>query len=925
MSGGAEIYTEQPLGSDREGGKNRMKCVAGNCGGSVVQMLIAVGAVITLVLGFGATRPVLAAPARAVADAAQADLSAVARGLPRGGTLRVEDVPIEGTSAALELERFEVFPPDAQVVIATERGDIVVPPPDNAYYRGRVEGDPSAVVVLTARAQGGVRGLIVKNGVSWVIGEESDPHRAPGLSTRQVDMAKEFADHTFHCGTEDLVAPPPSAGDQLGEATADTEPPVAAAAVNYTARVAVDTDYEFYQLFGNETDAIDYVGDLFAYSSTIYETEVNTNLLVSYLKLWTTSADPWTQNSCNGVLSEFMSYWNSNNGGISRTTAHMLSGRNTGCGIAYLGVLCNTSYGYGVSGSLAGNFNIANPGVVWDILVVSHEIGHNFNSPHTHCYNGIAGVASPVDQCYSGESGCYSGLTSLPCSLGPGRGCGTIMSYCHLLSGGYGNITLTFGQGFPYGVLPGRVPTRMHDYVVARAASYPSCLQLVPPPVTGSPTATPTVTSTPTVTATPTPPTLFSAVQDAWIDQSNVTQNKGTDTTLRVQPIAGKLRRTLVQFDLSAVPAGSCVSAATMRLTLTSVQSVSRTYAAHRVTQSWTEGNGHSGVTWKSRDGTQAWTTPGGDFSGTATATTSTGTTNGVALQWDVTADVNAFLAGTAPNYGWLLKDNTEGSGGEFRFASRESGATSQRPRLAITYGPCLPTPSVTPTATPTATVEVGSPTPTFTSGATSTPTTAVTSTPTVTPPVPTPASLVATQDAWIDQRNQNQNKGNDTNMRVLGAAGKARRALVQFDLSSLPGSACVDSARLKLRLTAVQNAPRTFAVHRLTQSWTEGTGGPNTGVTWTRRDAVVGWTVPGGDFVSAATASTSTGTTNDVFLQWDVTPDVAAFIAGTATNDGWLVKDANEGSGNEFRFASRETSTVANRPHLEITFRSCP
>jgi hypothetical protein len=183
----------------------------------------------------------------------------------------------------------------------------------------------------------------------------------------------------------------------------------------------------------------------------------------------------------------------------------------------------------------------------------------------------------------------------------------------------------------------------------------------------------------------------------------------------------------------------------------------------------------------------------------------------------------------------------------------------------------------------------------------------------------------VATQDAWIDQGNQSQNKGNDTNLKVLGAAGKVRRTLVQFDLSSLPGAACVDSARLKLRLTAVQNAPRTFAVHRLTQSWTEGTGAANSGVTWTRRDGVVGWTAPGGDFASGATASTSTGTTNNVFLQWDVTPDVAAFIAGTATNDGWLVKDANEGSGNEFRFASRETSTVANRPHLEITFRSCP
>jgi hypothetical protein len=165
---------------------------------------------------------------------------------------------------------------------------------------------------------------------------------------------------------------------------------------------------------------------------------------------------------------------------VQRTVAHFLSGKNTGCGIAYLGVLCNRTYGYGVSGSLAGNFNIDNPSVVWDILVVSHEIGHNFNSPHTHCYGGIDGVADPVDPCYASESGCYAGTAQLPGGCGgSGQGCGTIMSYCHLRSGGYGNITMTFGLGHPYGVAPDRVPDRMSAYVAARAASNPGCLDPV--------------------------------------------------------------------------------------------------------------------------------------------------------------------------------------------------------------------------------------------------------------------------------------------------------------------------------------------------------------------------------------------------------------------------------------------------------------
>jgi hypothetical protein len=474
-------------------------------GRSIVSITVASTTVVLMsVVPWSTVRPALAAPPRRVAHAAQADLGEVARRLPKRGSLRVEGVPFEGAITALELERFEAFAPDAQIVIAGDHGDVVLPAPDNAYYRGAVEGDLGAVAVLTARAKGGVRGLIVKNGVPWVISDEHGPERPPGLATRKVDLAREFAGHPFRCGADEAPKVPATSDSQ---STGLAEPATAGTTVNYTARVAVETDYEFFQRFGNTTDATDYVGDLFAYASTIYESEVNTSLRVSYLKLWTTSADPWIQTSCGSVLSEFRSYWIQNNSSISRTTTHMLSGKATGCGISYIGALCNSSYGYGVSGNLTGSFNILNPGVVWDILVVSHEIGHNFNSPHSHCYSGIGGSSEPVDKCYGSEGGCYAGATSLPCSLGGGHGCGTIMSYCHLLSGGYGNITMTFGTGFPYGVLPGRIATRMHDYVVSTAARFPSCLQYVAP----EPTLTPTITGIPTATlvATATPTASF--------------------------------------------------------------------------------------------------------------------------------------------------------------------------------------------------------------------------------------------------------------------------------------------------------------------------------------------------------------------------------------------------------------------------------
>src|SRR5262249_57182568 len=96
-------------------------------------------------------------------------------------------------------------------------------------------------------------------------------------------------------------------------------------------------------------------------------------------------------------------------------------------------VLWSASFGSGVA-KVHGSYDLMNRADIWDVEVVAHELGHNFGSPHTHCYN------PPVDECYNQEPGCYSGPTSLP----PGGG--TIMSYCHLLAGGLANINLVFGD-----------------------------------------------------------------------------------------------------------------------------------------------------------------------------------------------------------------------------------------------------------------------------------------------------------------------------------------------------------------------------------------------------------------------------------------------------------------------------------------------
>ncbi|HEX2253067.1 MAG TPA: M12 family metallo-peptidase [Thermoanaerobaculia bacterium] len=427
-------------------------------------------------------------------------IAGLARELPLGSALRVEGMVLEAGAqpAALELRRFQVFTPDASIVVHQAGGvERSLVPPSHAWYRGRVAGDPWSRVVLTVPAEGAVRGLVTRGGRVWALGEESGGRRAGALVARSV--AADEAEEPFACGNDELPLAPHD--DELFGSVPQAQPELAATTTPYTARVAVETDYELFLRLGSVQAIVDYVADLFAYSSTIYDDEILTELQVSHVSTWVTPLDPWTQTSTSCAFFEFGRYWNDNRAAIPRTIAHFLSGKSTGGGVAWVGVLCQSPFnvnlgsscpglspaednyggGYGFTGSITGSFDPGNPSAVWDLVAASHEIGHNFNSPHTHCYGGIGGSSAPVDQCSSsqcGQPGCHCGTSVLPCGT-VGGACGTLMSYCHLGSGGLSNIALTFGTGHPYGVTPQRVPNRMRAHVEARAASNAACLARV--------------------------------------------------------------------------------------------------------------------------------------------------------------------------------------------------------------------------------------------------------------------------------------------------------------------------------------------------------------------------------------------------------------------------------------------------------------
>jgi len=70
------------------------------------------------------------------------------------------------------------------------------------------------------------------------------------------------------------------------------------------------------------------------------------------------------------------------------------------------------------------------------------------------------------------------------------------------------------------------------------------------------------------------------------------------------------------------------------------------------------------------------------------------GCTNGVVgayVPWDVTADVQEFVAGTGMNFGWMIRNDTEVAGTTadyVDFIAKETNVVGVAPELIVTYSP---------------------------------------------------------------------------------------------------------------------------------------------------------------------------------------------------------------------------------------------
>jgi cysteine-rich repeat protein len=214
----------------------------------------------------------------------------------------------------------------------------------------------------------------------------------------------------------------------------------------------------------------------------------------------------------------------------------------------------------------------------------------------------------------------------------------------------------------------------------------------------------------------------------------------------------------------------------------------------------------------------------------------------------------------------------------------------------------------------------------------TTTPTPTVTVTPTPTPSGCQTVNLVPSADTYLSANDVTYNNGGNTALHADGTTDTNRRTtLLKWDLSSIPSDATVSSASLSLYVEDA--SPLAFNLYNMRRAWVEGTGNraaSTTSANWNTYDGSNSWGTVGAantgsdrydtNLWGATTSSFSSTGSKTEALNANGVGVVQGWINGSA-NNGLIIQNYSGSTNNAAFFTSREGSTTANRPTLNISY----
>jgi len=207
--------------------------------------------------------------------------------------------------------------------------------------------------------------------------------------------------------------------------------------------------------------------------------------------------------------------------------------------------------------------------------------------------------------------------------------------------------------------------------------------------------------------------------------------------------------------------------------------------------------------------------------------------------------------------------------------------------------------------------------------------------------------SLSAEKDNTIFEEDDAKSCGAcDTFIVGVNGGDNVRRALIEFDVSSIPANSTITNVEFEFVVSKANAlaSVEVMDIHKVMEEWGEagsiavgggsgdGTGGPAfTGdATWTDAiyDDTVNWISAGGDFEASPSASVTLSAGLGTFTTIStasMVSDVQGWVNGTNANHGWLLKLDFDGEGDSStaRAIDSRTVDVGTPPILRVNYTS--
>ncbi len=336
---------------------------------------------------------------------------------------------IPGGSGNIELELSQVnfMPDDFKIVISSgttenyKRG---------LYYQGIIKGDNSSMAAVSI-FENEIMGIVSTNDGNYNLGALENDHNEY-IYYNDRNLMKEFE---FNCGVEDGY------GEHYRTNNNNVTPVPHSSSTTGPVRMYYVCDYQMFLDKGSESNVVNYVTAVFNQVNLLYNNELIPTALPASMFVYT-SPDPYRTFSTSQTAEILKAFGRATKDNFDGHLAQLLSTRTPVTGaIAWVKVLCQSYEPSSQSGRFAysqieNTFNNV-PIYSWTIEVIAHETGHNFGSQHTHACVWPT-ISGQIDSCYQSEGTCVIGTNPTPN--------GTIMSYCHIPTGGGINFNLGFGQ-----------------------------------------------------------------------------------------------------------------------------------------------------------------------------------------------------------------------------------------------------------------------------------------------------------------------------------------------------------------------------------------------------------------------------------------------------------------------------------------------